>query len=281
MFEFLLQLLLLSIGVYLSLGETISWVSGQILLGICFWRSFGIMHACGHHAFSTNKTLDDVIGMIMSVTCFIPYYAWKYIHYDHHKWTGWIDRDPTMRNLLEKKNEKTLHILNLAWWSWIPVISIHYILTIFFRTSLHESKKKFSVSISIALIITFHVLLILTLKMTYLKLFGLSAFIYLNIGDLSLLTQHVHIPMDHSEGKNVLPKKNHEQADYSHTMILPAFVSRWIILNFNHHALHHIFPKVPYYKTGKIPYTGKHTHHWKEWILKAKTSKVSDLIYHD
>lgn len=278
LFEFCLQIILLLAGFYLSLQSIFLWIPGQILLGICFWRSFGVMHACGHHAFSSSKILDDLIGMIMSVFCFIPYYAWKFIHHDHHKWTGWIDRDPTMRNLLKKKDEKTLKLLNIAWWSWIPVISIHYIATVFFRTSLHE-KKKLAVGMSIALILVVHVTAISTLGLIYIKLFGLAGFIYLNIGDLSLLTQHVHIPMDHSEGKNIVPKKYYEQADFSHTMILPAFVARWIVMNFNHHALHHILPKVPYYRTGEIEYSGKHTHHWKEWIFKAKSSRASELIY--
>lgn len=279
--EFLLQIFLLTFGIYLSFGSTVAWFLGQIVLGICFWRSFAIMHACGHHAFTSKHKLDDFIGLLMSVFCFIPYFAWKFVHHNHHKWTGWIDRDPTMRNLQEKKGSATLSLLNLAWWSWIPVISIHYIMTVFFRPSLHEERKKASVVFSILFVVLVHFALMLIFKMNYLRVFGLSAFIYLNIGDLSLLTQHVHIPMDHSQGRDVVPKKPSEQADYSHTMILPVFISRWIVLNFNHHALHHMHPKLPYYKSGQISYTGKHTHDWKEWILKAKTSRVSELIYHD
>ncbi|KAJ8477994.1 hypothetical protein OPV22_021721 [Ensete ventricosum] len=44
---------------------------------------------CGHHAFSDNSLLDDVVGLVLLV----PYFSWKYSHRRHHSNTGSIDRD--------------------------------------------------------------------------------------------------------------------------------------------------------------------------------------------
>jgi fatty acid desaturase len=276
--EVLLQIFILGAGFALSTLSLPFWIAGQIILGISFWRSFAILHACGHHAFSTHKRVDDVIGLSQSVFCFIPYYSWKFIHFDHHRWTGWLDLDPTMRNL-EKQNSKfNLTILNLCWKLWIPVISIHYIVTVFFKRSETLTRRP-AVAASILLVLITHAVLMWELDWQYFRYFGLSAFIYLNLGDISLLTQHVHLPMDHSRGSEVSPKKLWEQDEYSHTVELPGWISRWIVLGFNYHSLHHLFPTMPYYHSGKIIFRGRHTHDGKSWILKAKGMKASELIY--
>jgi fatty acid desaturase len=274
--ELLLQTMILALGFWLSTGKL--WIVGQVILGIAFWRSFAILHACGHHAFSTKRKLDDVIGLSQSLFCFIPYYSWKFIHFDHHRWTGWLDLDPTMRNLEKGTSQFNLAVLNLCWKLWIPVISIHYIVTVFF-TKNSSHRKLTSVWGSVFFVIAAHALAIYFLGWNYFRYFGLSSFIYLNLGDVSLLTQHVHLPMDHSRGSLVMPKRLWEQDQYSHTVELPYWMTRWLVLGFNHHALHHLFPTMPYYHSTRINFQGKHTHHGWKWLRKAKSMKATDLIY--
>ncbi|MFL5785539.1 MAG: fatty acid desaturase family protein [Bacteriovoracaceae bacterium] len=276
LFEVLLQTLILVLGFWLSTGKL--WIAGQIILGIAFWRSFAILHACGHHAFSTKRRLDDVIGLSQSLFCFIPYYSWKFIHFDHHRWTGWLDLDPTMRNLEKGTSKFNLAILNFCWKLWIPVISIHYIVTVFF-TKNNSHRKLASVWGSILFVLLAHGTTIYFLGWNYFRYFGLSSFIYLNLGDVSLLTQHVHLPMDHSRGSLVMPKRLWEQDQYSHTVELPLWMTRWLVLGFNHHSLHHLFPTMPYYHSSKIKFQGKHTHQGWQWLKMAKSMKATDLIY--
>jgi fatty acid desaturase len=78
----------------------------------------------------------------------------------------------------------------------------------------------------------------------------------------------------------VRPKQPWEQDEFSHTMQLPAWVTKWLVLGFNHHSLHHLFPKLPYYYSHALMFEAKHTQHWREWILKAKRMQASALIYH-
>lgn len=281
--ELVLQFLILGIGFYLSALPGIFWFTGQLILGIAFWRSFAILHAAGHHAFSSNKILDHAAGFINSLFCFIPFYSWKYIHHDHHIWTGWQDIDPTTKGLSKVPSPFTLKLLNIAWKCWIPVISIHYIGTVFMNPAskdLTASARRLPVFSSIIFLFFVHGTLMANLGTDYLRYFFLSTFLYLNLGDLSLLTQHVHLPLDHSHGNEVRPKSFSEQDQYSHTTLMPEFVSRWIVLGFNHHALHHLFPALPYYHSHKVHYQGEHTHDWKEWLMKAKKMKASELIFH-
>lgn len=281
-FELVVQLLWLATGVLLSL-QIESWILGQIILGIGFWRAFAILHACGHNSFFRNRKLNNVLGFLISPLCFIPYFPWKYIHQDHHVWTGWKDLDPTTRGLMKRPKVWQQSLLNFCWKSWIPLISIHYILTIFFDVnhSSFKNRKRILTSLSMVWVLLFHLTLIATIGSSWMAIFGLSIFIYLNMGDISLLTQHVHLPLDVSSEANVEPKDLWEQDQYSHTMVLPEFVTRWIALGFNHHSFHHLFPALPYYKSHLFPFEGTHTHGWKEWILKSKRMKATELIFHE
>lgn len=278
LFELAVQCLVLGLGFWLSSLSLPFWLAGQVLLGISFWRSFAILHACGHHAFSSEKRLDDLIGLSQSLFCFIPYYSWKDIHFDHHRWTGWLDRDPTMKNLERKPSAMTLKVLNFCWKFWIPVISIHYILTVFF-TKNESHRNPLKVFLSMLLVVSAHATAIALLGSEYARYFALSTFLYLNLGDVSLLTQHVHLPMDHSGGNLVEPKKLWEQDAYSHTVEVPEWMGRWIFSGFNYHSLHHLFPTLPYYLTEFVPFRGAHTHEGLAWLRKAKAMRASDLIY--
>lgn len=281
--ELIIQVSWIAVGYYLSTLNT-TWILGQFLLGVGFWRAFAILHACGHNSFLKNRKLNDLAGLMMSPLCFIPYHPWKYIHQDHHVWTGWKDIDPTTRGLMKEPGRWQQAVLNFCWKSWIPLISIHYIVTVFFdltHTSLrNHNRKLFLAAMSTFWVVAFHGTLIYSLGTQWLMIFGLSSFIYLNLGDISLLTQHVHLPLDQANGIAVNPKANWEQDEYSHTMVLPDFVTKWIVLGFNHHSLHHLFPNLPYYKSHLVEFKGQHTHGWKEWILKTKSMKATELIFH-
>lgn len=280
--EVLFQILWLCTGVVLSLLPE-CWILGQIILGIGFWRSFAILHACGHNALFKSTLANHVVGFMMSPFSLIPYASWKSIHQDHHIWTGWKDLDPTTKGTLKALPAWKGDALNFCWRFWLPVISIHYIFGLFynpFHSSIRKSGMgKWYVFLSILWISTFHLAIGFFYPREWLMIFPLSFFIYLNLGDLSLLTQHVHLPLDQSEGKTVGPKPLWQQEQYSHTLVLPTWVEKWFILGFNHHALHHLFPRLPYYLTREISFHGEHTQDWKEWIGEAKRMKATELIF--
>jgi omega-6 fatty acid desaturase / acyl-lipid omega-6 desaturase (Delta-12 desaturase) len=72
---------------------------------ILLWSVYGLLnglfgtglwilaHECGHGAFSTSKTLNDVVGFILHSTLLVPYFSWKITHGKHHKSTGNMEKD--------------------------------------------------------------------------------------------------------------------------------------------------------------------------------------------
>ena len=63
------------------------------------------MHS-GHRSFSSNNTLNDVIGHIVHSSILVPYHGWRVSHRTHHSNHGHVENDeswhPTTKSLFEK-----------------------------------------------------------------------------------------------------------------------------------------------------------------------------------
>jgi omega-6 fatty acid desaturase (delta-12 desaturase) len=55
-------------------------------------RIFIIFHDCGHRSFFVSKRANEVVGMIMGIIAFTPYYKWHHQHSIHHATSGNLDK---------------------------------------------------------------------------------------------------------------------------------------------------------------------------------------------
>jgi acyl-lipid omega-6 desaturase (Delta-12 desaturase) len=55
-------------------------------------RIFIIFHDCGHRSFFVSKRANEVVGMIMGIIAFTPYYKWHQQHSIHHATSGNLDK---------------------------------------------------------------------------------------------------------------------------------------------------------------------------------------------
>ena len=55
-------------------------------------RIFIIFHDCGHRSFFISKSANNVVGMIMGILAFTPYYKWHNQHRTHHATSGNLDK---------------------------------------------------------------------------------------------------------------------------------------------------------------------------------------------
>ena len=78
---------------YLSL-EVSYWLT--LLLAIMasgfLVRGFIIFHDCGHGSFLKSQKANDILGTILGVFTFTPYYYWRHDHAVHHASAGDLDR---------------------------------------------------------------------------------------------------------------------------------------------------------------------------------------------
>jgi omega-6 fatty acid desaturase (delta-12 desaturase) len=66
-----------------------------ILAGGFLVRLFIIFHDCGHGSFFKSRLANDIVGSIMGVLTFTPYYHWRWEHSIHHSTAGDLDRRGT------------------------------------------------------------------------------------------------------------------------------------------------------------------------------------------
>ena len=78
---------------YLSL-EVSYWLT--LLLAIIaagfLVRGFIIFHDCGHGSFFRSQKANDILGTVIGVFTFAPYYYWRHDHAVHHASAGDLDR---------------------------------------------------------------------------------------------------------------------------------------------------------------------------------------------
>ena len=55
-------------------------------------RIFIIFHDCGHRSFFVSKRANNIIGAIMGILAFTPFYKWHYQHWAHHATSGNLDK---------------------------------------------------------------------------------------------------------------------------------------------------------------------------------------------
>ena len=94
---------------------------GQALLAVFYFHNFAIMHEAGHGNIYRRDFVNVIVGHYGSLFCFLPFYPWRYIHHEHHTWTGNPEKDPTMKQIQRMKAKKRVPLaVRFTWRSWIP-----------------------------------------------------------------------------------------------------------------------------------------------------------------
>jgi acyl-lipid omega-6 desaturase (Delta-12 desaturase) len=70
------------------------WITMLLSLVACGFliRIFMVFHDCGHGSYFKSKKVNDVVGMVMGIIAFTPYYKWSNQHRVHHATVGNLDK---------------------------------------------------------------------------------------------------------------------------------------------------------------------------------------------
>lgn len=66
-----------------------------VLAGGFLVRIFIIFHDCTHGSFFKSARMNEIVGTLLGVLCFTPYYRWRREHTIHHASAGDLDRRGT------------------------------------------------------------------------------------------------------------------------------------------------------------------------------------------
>jgi fatty acid desaturase len=196
-----------------------------------------------------------------------------------------MDKDPTTRGLA--RTLPPLYVqrfMNFCWRLWIPIFSLVFGLSIFWNVRRMAAvapspRQRRRVMFSVIFLIAVYGCVIALAGARFLEVWGAAFVCFLAIGDPILLSQHVHLPLRKADGAKVRPFALAEQDLFTRTIIVPAWIERWVVLHFTTHSVHHAHPQVAHYDLSRIPFSPSHAIRWSEWLRAAKRIPVVQLLY--
>ena len=275
------------LGLWLSVQEGVGpWAAGQVLLSLCLVQWFVVLHECGHRTLFGVQRLNLLVGHLAGFLAIFPFTAWRSIHHEHHRWTGWQDKDPTTAVLVPDDLSRPVRvIINVCWAVNIPLFAVIYRVNNYWNLPrlwqlFPRPRRRRQHGLNILGLLAVYAGVVLWVgPVVLLKTIGL-AYLFMNIMlDVILLSQHSHIPMRNSGGEPVQAMSFAEQVRFTRSLRFPRWISRLWLLGFDLHELHHELPTTPGYRLEKVyrPLPGEVS--WWRWTLKAKTTPADIFLF--
>jgi len=224
-------------------------IIGVLLLAFQMNHAYTIMHECTHTSFVNGHKANRIIGHMAAFFCLYPFEIKKYEHMLHHRCTGGYD-EPVAKKAMKNfslVNPIIDQIMIFCWKFWIPIFTANELCTTW-KASLKSENRQWKITSAIA-IATYIIIAYFILQQTNGALFLLkfSLSIYLYMIALEFFTMPHHVP-------SVIEKRNgpvpfHEQDKYTQSCTpWPAPFDVLLMLNFNYHVVHHLYPYVHFTK---------------------------------
>lgn len=246
---FLDVLLLLAVSALLRAEHWAAFALSQVLLAVVFFNAFAILHECAHGTLSASPVVNSLVGHITSALCFTPFYPFRYIHQKHHAFTGNVERDPSLKSLRIWRTQGVPRLVRACWFFWIPLGALLQ----------HLVYASFPLELRRAGALTKHKALRCLVSTLWLPVSWFLAFsfapdlvswsnmlpalvLFLFAEELVNIPHHVGTPT--FSGRLAV----WEQYLASRSCYYPAGVSELLVLNFNFHIEHHMFPNLPWFR---------------------------------
>lgn len=254
LFYILLDLILAATGLWMVQQDSIVYfILSQILFCIVILQSFILLHEAGHYTCVSSRKLNVVLGHYFSILCCMPFYPWTYIHFEHHKWTGHIDKDPVFELLKRARASNSLPwLLRFGWRSFLPfgVFFMHlvywsYPLKLLKEKKMNKAMLRRTLFSVLFLVCVYSILFYGFSSVFKIKYFILPAIGYGMLWELLTTAQHLGLPSFTSR------PQLHQHAQTTRSTIFPYFLGKYVFLNFGLHLEHHFYPALPWHELSK------------------------------
>jgi omega-6 fatty acid desaturase (delta-12 desaturase) len=292
-----------ALAVWLSTGRWPAYLLSQFVLATAFFQAFALLHECAHGNAARATWLNVCLGHLASVACFLPFYPWRYIHQQHHAWTGTLAHDPSLAALRDwRRTGAVPPLVRASWRGWVPLAAFiqHVVFWTYplklIRCSGDRSQLRRQLircAGSVAFIAATYVVAFAAVRSysahaahtdhaTHLSIwtFGPALLLYLVACELVNLPHHVGAPLFEQR----LPPW--EQWRTTRSCLYPRGVSEFFLLNFNFHIEHHVFPFLPWYRLRAARVTLRKAlgpDYQQEvgidWNLRHRTASMNDVVF--
>jgi fatty acid desaturase len=266
-------------------GEWFAYSAGEALLALALVHAFVLLHEAGHCTLFRSRRMNHFVGHAAGFVALIPFHAWQRIHSRHHRFTGWQDLDATTASLTPRPVRSwERRIMDFAWRTWLPFFSIVYRIQNYWNLPrisrfLHDGAALRRIRINVVAQLAAYAALIAYAGVgPVLLVAGPAVLLSLAIEDVLLLSQHTHIPQQRSDGRAVRPFRPFDQVRFTRSLRLPYPLSL-LLMHFDLHELHHMYPRVPGYLLSRIPWRPPNEAHWIAWTRAAKRLSGTDFLF--
>ena len=258
--------------------------AGQVLVALASVQWFCLLHETGHGSLFRTRGLNRSLGHVAGFLSLIPCPTWCAVHAAHHRWTGWQDRDSTTESLTPRdRGPLERGLANLAWRTWIPLFSIAYRWNNFWNTRRLEGflpGKGRAATMHALLHLAGYAALVAAVGPAELwRLVGPGLLVGLSLQDLLILSQHTHIPMPTSAGRDVRPRTGREQAEYTRSVSFPTWIGLGLLCGTGEHECHHVFPQVPGFLLHRIPWDPPRRVGALQFVREAKRLRGAHFLF--
>jgi omega-6 fatty acid desaturase (delta-12 desaturase) len=280
-----LQVGLILVSLVLASQETfLGILLGSLVMSVVCFRGFAIFHDASHNAVSKNKILNDFLGIVGGVLCFLPFKTWQGVHLEHHRWTGHIQKDPVMKLVRDypSYSRSKKNVLNFCWRFWVPLMAALQNIVFW-----NECFKRLKTSNKADGLQHFLSMLLLGVWIWVLVAYGgvvflvLSALFYLVAVEVVNFPHHLGLPQESGEYK----KSFVDQYEHARSCLYPKFLARHFLNNFNYHVEHHMFPHLPWHCLDEVHSMVRESlsdrYNFCEnnsWILANRTKDLGEVM---
>lgn len=230
----------------------------EAFLGLSIFRFFVLTHECGHATLFASRKLNRAFGFLFGCLCAVPFTCWRKAHFEHHKWVGIVDKDPTSEGLLSIKQYNKLQrlVLTVIWKSRVPIAAFGGIVMAFWLYPFKQLKKGNTANAKAGLLSIIYTGSIIGLicfllgesSLTYL----LPALIFFYIFFESINLTHHSGLYPYTSHSHPQPIPLYEQGSHCRTALMPKWLSAITCYHFNLHSEHHLFPTIPWHNLPKV-----------------------------
>jgi acyl-lipid omega-6 desaturase (Delta-12 desaturase) len=228
-------------------GELLAYLVSQVLLAIVMFHGFCLVHEAGHGNCSRRRSVNTLIGHYASIFCALPFFPWKHMHARHHVWAGNPDKDPTNNSVQRwRSSGRVPWLVRASWRTWIPLAAFTQML-VFWTYPIRlvrEDRSAMPQALFSVLFLpaAYGALYFVAPDIFELRHFALGLVIYLFANEPVNVPHHADLLVFSDR----LPLWNQWQATRS--CYYPLFVSETLVLNFDFHIEHHLFPALPWFR---------------------------------
>lgn len=237
-------------GIALYYQGTLPYLLVLVTSVLARYASFTPLHDAVHNALSKNSRLNDWLGTFSAQLIFPGMHCefYRYLHLEHHQHTGDEQKDP---------DESACSNSPVKRWLTIVLFDCH--LTIWFIKHRHAVGKtqRLKNYLSLATFVVFHLAFLLSpVWQEFLLLWFLPTRMAV------VLVTYLFASIQHPHG--VVQSERPLQAT---RMLSDGIIQRHFSLGQSEHLMHHIFPRLPFYR------------YHKAWKLSQKLLKQRELVW--